>query len=359
MPFHDLNVIRPPSNADLSKTLAFLSELGYGVVAISLNVTGKLPQAPPAVSVPVTDLPQGLKVLTRMTLTISDPSQNHRLTSLQPHYHLLALRPTNEKAFSLCCTNLECDIISLDLSQRLPFILKFKTISAALQRGIRFEICYSPGITAGNDARRNLISGATALNRATRGRGMIISSEARTALACRGPWDVINLAQLWGLARERCKEALCEEASKVVRLAGLKRTSYKGVVDVINGNVQPGDQAGGQKRHTNLLQPEVKQSLSVKASPSVQLQMSTPKQPHATAPATSSAKRKSSSTTLNEPAPVKQINADGKPLSNRKLKKEAKRARLAAGNGTADVGLQQQAATQFPIQHESLAKDKG
>ena len=234
MPFHDLNVVYKPGDSGLAQTLSFLAELEYSVVALSLSVTGKLPAAPEPIELP--DAPRGMTLLTRLDLTVSDPSQNHRLASLQSAYSLIALRPTTEKALQLCCGSLECDIISLDLSTRLPFILKFKTVASALQRGVRFEICYSPGISGGSDARRNLITGATSLIRATRGRGIIISSDAKNALGCRGPWDVINLAQIWGLNQGRGKEAVCEEAGKVTRLAKMKRESFRGVIHVVDGN---------------------------------------------------------------------------------------------------------------------------
>lgn len=88
--------------------------------------------------------------------------------------------------------------------------------------------------------RRNLISNATQLIRATRGgRGLIISSEAKVAAACRGPWDAINLAAVWGLGQERGYEALSKEVRAVVVAAQLKRTSYRGVVNVIYGGEKP------------------------------------------------------------------------------------------------------------------------
>ena len=181
-------------------------------------------------------MPKGLTLLTRLNLTLSDPTQNQRLTSLTQAYDLVALRPTNEKALLNACTNLECDIISLDLSVRLPFHFKFKMASAAISRGVRFEICYGAGVTgSGLDARRNLIGNAMSLIRATRGRGIIVSSEARRALAVRAPWDVINLACVWGLSQERGKEAICEETRKVVALAKLKRSSWRGIIDIVDG----------------------------------------------------------------------------------------------------------------------------
>ncbi|EEH46388.2 uncharacterized protein PADG_02486 [Paracoccidioides brasiliensis Pb18] len=233
--FYDLNVPYTPNDPEIANTLAFLSELGYATIALSQSISGKLPSdlSPPA---PPPNLPKSLTLLSRITITVSDPSQNQRLTPLSQLYSLIALRPLNEKCLSLACNSLDCDIISLDLSSRLPFHFKFKTLSAAIVRGVRFEICYGPGVTgSGAEARRNLIGNAASLIRATRGRGIIISSEARRALGVRAPFDVVNLACVWGLTQERGKEALCDEARKVVALAGIKRRSWRGIVDVVYG----------------------------------------------------------------------------------------------------------------------------
>lgn len=217
---------------------------------MSQTVAGKLPPNPTPPPLPQSDdIPQSLTLLTRLTLVVADPSQSPRLANLASAYSLIAVRPTNEKALLSACNNLDCDIISLDLSVRLLFHFKFKTVASAIARGVRFEICYSPGITgSGPEARRNLIANATALIRATRGRGIIISSEAKRALGVRAPWDVVNLACVWGLPQDRAKEAICEEARKVVALSKVKRTSFRGVVDVVYG----GDEAekGKQKAIT-------------------------------------------------------------------------------------------------------------
>ncbi|EQL36741.1 ribonuclease P/MRP protein subunit RPP1 [Blastomyces gilchristii SLH14081] len=237
--FYDLNVPYAPNDSEIPNTLAFLSELGYTTIALSQSVSGKLPadlSPPPLPANP----PKSLTLLTRITVNVSDPSQNQRLTPLAQQYSLIALRPLNEKCLTLACNSLDCDIISLDLSSRLPFHFKFKTLAAAIARGVRLEICYGPGVTgSGAEARRNLIGNAASLIRATRGRGIIISSEAKRALGVRAPFDVVNLACVWGLTQERGKEALCDEARKVVALAGMKRRSWRGIVDVVYGGEKP------------------------------------------------------------------------------------------------------------------------
>ena len=229
--------------------------MGYNTVALNFAVTGKVPseiinQIPSPLPF---DVPPRLHILRRCTLDLTDPAQNHRLSSLASAYDILALRPTNEKSLLQACQALDCDLISLDLSTRFTFFLKHKTLANALQRGIKFEICYAPGILNidGGNSRRNLISNATQLIRATRGRGLVISSEAKIALACRAPADVINMAVLWGLGQERGIEAVAREARSVVVQAEMKRNSFRGAIDIVYGGQQV-DKPVGEGKGTKL-----------------------------------------------------------------------------------------------------------
>jgi ribonuclease P/MRP protein subunit RPP1 len=276
--------------------------VGYTTVALSQTINGKLPPnlAPPPLP---TNAPKSLQLLTRLNLTLADPAQNQRLAALSQAYDLLALRPTNEKSLLNACTNLECDVISVDLSVRLPYHFKFKMLSAAISRGIRLEICYGPGITgSGLDARRNLIGNATSLIRATRGRGIIVSSEARRALSLRAPWDVINLACVWGLSQERGKESICEESRKVTALSKLRRTSWRGIVDIVHG----GDKVKPEG-------PTLKQKGTQKAK-EITKEENGP----------DNLKRKAS--VSSEPV----AEDPDKPLSKREIKRRAKKARFDA-----------------------------
>ncbi|KAL8839154.1 MAG: hypothetical protein Q9176_004657 [Flavoplaca citrina] len=241
--FYDLNIPYTTNHADLQRTLAFVAELGYNTIALSINLTGKLPTdlTSPIPSPLPFSIPPNLHILTRCTLTFTDPSQNYRLASLTTIYDLVAVRPTSEKTLQQTCLSLPTiDIISLDCSIRYPFYFRQSTLKAAIEKGIRIEICYAQGILSTGEARRNLISNATQLVRATRGgRGIIVSSEAHRALACRGPWDVVNLGIGWGLKKERAVEALSREARGVVVGAEMRRRSFRGVVDVIYGGEKP------------------------------------------------------------------------------------------------------------------------
>lgn len=165
-----------------------------------------------------------------------DTSLSRRLADIRPLYDIIALRPTDEKGILHASNSLDADIISLDLSIRYSFHFKYGSFSNALERGVKIEICYAPGIlSSDSESRRNLIQNASALIRATRGRGIVISSEAANALGCRAPQDVVNLATIWGLGQERAMEAVTEVGRSVVAAAELRKRSYRGAVDILYG----------------------------------------------------------------------------------------------------------------------------
>ncbi|KAK7203073.1 RNase P subunit p30-domain-containing protein [Myxozyma melibiosi] len=248
--FYDLNIPWPknvPASAtlefakptgpiaDLFKTVATLVDLGYTTIAYDYEAAGKTSSitSPIQKDVFAASFP-GITFLSRVTLLLDDAAQAQSLPSLTKEFDILAVRPTNEKLLLAACTNLDIDLISVDLSSRLPFYLKHRALGVAVARGIKIEICYSPA-TRQNDhyARRNLISNAAALFRATRGKGIVISSAAQQALECRGPYDVANLATLWGFTQEKGKLAVEGDARAVCTHARMRRRSYKQVVEIV------------------------------------------------------------------------------------------------------------------------------
>jgi ribonuclease P/MRP protein subunit RPP1 len=57
-------------------------------------------------------------------------------------YDIVSVRPVNEKVFQTACLQMDVDIVSVDLSVRLPFRLKHSTVGAAVDRGVFFEISF-------------------------------------------------------------------------------------------------------------------------------------------------------------------------------------------------------------------------
>ncbi|KAF2468060.1 PHP domain-like protein, partial [Lindgomyces ingoldianus] len=193
-----------------------------------------------------------LRILRRCNIFLTDATTNHRIPQLQQAYDILAARPTDERTLLQACQTLDVDLISLDLTQRFEKHFKYKMLSAAIARGIKIELCYSPGLFASNPAAKtNLVGNVVQLIRVTRGRGLIFSSEARNVLGIRAPSDVINLASIWGLGQERGKDGLTKEARSVVEFARLKRTSFRGAVNVIYGGQQPVSEAAVGKSKNN------------------------------------------------------------------------------------------------------------
>ncbi|KAI1497184.1 RNase P subunit p30-domain-containing protein [Biscogniauxia marginata] len=281
---YDLNIAWSPttSASDLERTLRFSASLGYDVVALNHTIA---PPIPPQITNPLPEFPSSSSssstststpddnnnnkkkkdgtsalptVLRRATLLFSDPSQQHRIPQLASAYDLLALRPQTEKAFQAACLNVaEAPLISLDLTSRFPFHFRPKPCMAAVSRGVRFEVCYSQVLASGPAgqqadarARATFIGNVAQLVRATRGRGIVLSSEARGVLGLRAPADVVNLLHVWGLPRDRAAEGLGSAPRGVVVNEGIRRTGFRGVVDIVGVAEREGLQRQQQRKTT-------------------------------------------------------------------------------------------------------------
>ena len=105
-------------------------------------------------------------------------------------------------------------------------------IKLALQRGIHFEIAYSPLIDDVN-SRRQVLAEAKLLVDWTKGKNLIISSAAHNANEIRGPYDVINLcAFLLGLSMERAKAAMSVNCRLLISKATRKKHFYKETIRI-------------------------------------------------------------------------------------------------------------------------------
>ncbi|KAF9902184.1 hypothetical protein EC991_005197 [Linnemannia zychae] len=241
--FYDLNIPVTPSSGstpsaqdqlETRKRVELLVHLGYQAVAYNNEISGKMPQNHVS---PVTKLALpgvNLKQYSRLTLVVDDISQNYGLNTNNPSiaaYDILAVNPTNEKLFQAACGTFEVDIISLDMSARLPFYLKHSTVGLAVERGIYFELCYGAAIRDAT-ARRNLISNAQSLIRVTRGKNIILSSQAMRAMELRGPYDIVNFGTLLGLNQAVAKDCLSSHCRAVAMHAETRRNTNRAVMSV-------------------------------------------------------------------------------------------------------------------------------
>ncbi|KAI9217263.1 RNase P subunit p30-domain-containing protein [Blastocladiella britannica] len=249
----DLNIPWPASavnvqaNVDAARrTAGDLAALGFHVVAFNQTVTGKLaPSLKSAISIVdpsewkhdaylvMTARGRGnasaIKQITRLTVILEDASQVSSLSPGNPvldQFDLFAVTPTSEKMWAAACQTIECDIISLDMTQRLPFPFRHTMINEAIRRGIVFEVVYS-GAFKDNTAKRNLISNASNLLRVTKGKHVIFSSGAKSALETRGPLDVVNLACLFGASQDAARHSITLSCRAALIHAETRRSTYR------------------------------------------------------------------------------------------------------------------------------------
>ncbi|KAK4227600.1 putative ribonuclease P protein subunit 3 [Podospora fimiseda] len=244
---YDLNIAWSPTTpaSEIESTLRLAKGLGYDVVALNHTISDpSIPTQPNPITNPITTPTTSFSkflpiILRRATLLIADPATtNYRLADFTHTYDLLALRPTSEKSFQWACssTTEPPALISLDFTQSLGYHIHHKTAMSAIARGSRFEICYSqPLQVSGPETSRqrsNFIGNVQNLLRATKGRGIVLSSEAKNALALRGPMDVVNLLAVWGLGIEKGFEGFGDGARAVVVNEGIRRRGFRGVIDI-------------------------------------------------------------------------------------------------------------------------------
>ncbi|KXJ28288.1 Ribonuclease P protein subunit p30 [Exaiptasia diaphana] len=220
----DLNIILKSNPRETEKIVCKAIELGYEMIAVNstcelTTVKSKREKQNPLglPSFNWKELPgikafmdsnQNINVFSRITVKLEDQSQLHQLAS-NPFstFDILAVTPTTEKLFQQCCGSLEVDIISLDITSRLPFYLKIPQVRQAIQRGIHFEIVYSPAI------------------RSTSQR-----SQAESVLDIRGPNDISNLGLLFGLKEDQCKAAISKNARAVLYHARGRKCTVKSAI---------------------------------------------------------------------------------------------------------------------------------
>jgi ribonuclease P/MRP protein subunit RPP1 len=262
-PFKDLTV---REKDDLRALLRDAEELGFSTVALNFDIVGRIdgqqhavPLSDAKLSLVEFDLAAGpssrLRQLSRMTLVLDETSmgkQGHGLTTTNQSallsYDLLAVKPFNDVSFSAACLSMtelkpiSIDIISLDVasSARPSFFMRRTLVNSAISNGAVFEICYGKALTSGSDdpkheasttlkARRNIISATRELLRVTNGRNVILSSGASDLLGIRGPYDVINLATIFGMNATAARDAISSTCRALVIRAETRKT-YRGVV---------------------------------------------------------------------------------------------------------------------------------
>ncbi|KYO42324.1 ribonuclease P protein subunit p30 isoform B [Alligator mississippiensis] len=217
------------------------AKLGYSTVAINhvIDFKEKKQEIPKPIS-PSELLPslpiipgklKPIKIVTRLTLVVSDPSHCNVLRATSSNirlYDIIAVFPKTEKLFHVACTNLDVDLICISVTEKLPFYFRRPPVNMAIDRGIYFEVLYTPAIKD-STMRRYTISNALSLVQICKGKNVIISSAAERPLELRGPYDVANLGLLFGLSESDAKAAVSTNC-RAILLHGETRKTACGVV---------------------------------------------------------------------------------------------------------------------------------
>ncbi|KAM9336241.1 ribonuclease P protein subunit p30 isoform 1-T1 [Symphorus nematophorus] len=233
--FMDLNLSYTSDRSKLQRLIETAAHLGFSTVAINyvFEPTAKKKQEIPTPT-PINDLMDQLpivqgrsrpiRVLNRLTVVMSDSSHFRPTAAEYRCFDLLAVQPTTEKLFHAACMIYDVDIVCISVTEKLPFFFKRAPVNGAVDRGLVFEVSYAAAI---RDAtmRRYTIANAVSLMETCKGKNVILSSAAQTPLELRGPYDITNLALLFGLSDADAKEAISSTCRSVVLHAETRKTA--------------------------------------------------------------------------------------------------------------------------------------
>ncbi|CAL1580802.1 unnamed protein product [Knipowitschia caucasica] len=233
--FMDLNLTFSGDKAELRKLVDTAAHLGYSTVAINyVFEPNPKKKTPVPIPVPVAKLVHPLpvvqgcsrpiRILNRLTIMMSDPSHYRASSPEYKHFDLLAVQPNTDKLFLSACMTYDVDLICFSVSDRLPFFYKRAPVHGAMERGVAFEVSYAAGIRD-STRRRYTMANAMFHSDICKGKNMVVSSGAERALEIRGPYDVMNLSQLFGLTERHGKDAVTTNCRRVVLHAESRKTA--------------------------------------------------------------------------------------------------------------------------------------
>uniref|UniRef100_F7GAN6 Uncharacterized protein n=1 Tax=Monodelphis domestica TaxID=13616 RepID=F7GAN6_MONDO len=204
--FVDLNLRKGSDTKALKGLVENAAHLGYSTVAINhvVDFKGKKQEIdkPIVPSELFSFLPivQGkskpIKILSRLTLIVSDPSQCNVLRATSSPvklYDIVAVFPKTEKLFHVACTG--------------------------------FDLTYSSAIKD-STMRRYTISNALSLMQICKGKNVIVSSGAERPLERRGLYDIANLGLLFGLSESDAKAAVSTNCRAILLHGETRKTAF-------------------------------------------------------------------------------------------------------------------------------------
>ncbi|KAM9462700.1 ribonuclease P protein subunit p30 [Clarias gariepinus] len=237
--FMDLNIIAISDKKKLQNIIETAAHLGYSTVVINYVVEQQQKKQRIPSPTPVSELCEKLpivqgksrpiKVLNRLTVVATDAS-HYRPSNEYKNFDILAVYPKTEKLFHAACMTYDVDIISIAATEKQPFLFKRSPINGAIERGVVFEISYTAAVRD-STMKKYTIANAINLVNVCKGKNVIMTSGAETALELRGPYDIANLGLVFGLSEGDAKAAISTNCRSVV-LHGETRMTAQGIIHV-------------------------------------------------------------------------------------------------------------------------------
>lgn len=179
-----------------------------------------------------------LNILQRVTIEFSESGIAHKLNQSEnlKKYDIIAVVPKTLAAFQYACGSMDIDILSFESNGRVPFKVNRKLYRQAIERGIFFELMYSPAIRD-STARKNIITTAHNYFAVGKSKSIIITSGAECYLHLRGVQDVISIGFLFGLNSNESMETIRSNARKLILKAeGRRHGKHHMVIEKVDGN---------------------------------------------------------------------------------------------------------------------------
>ena len=177
-----------------------------------------------------------IKILSRLTLEISEQKDLFQITKsndIIKKFDLLAIKPKSDKILeNILMSEINCDIITIDLYDKFSFMPKKKLFQTNAEKGMFFEVEYGKFITD-NETRSNYISNFILLNNVLKGKNLIVSSGADNLFMQRNPEDVITILEtIFDIKKDQAFKMITEFPIKAV-LKGKQRKLFKTTLDIV------------------------------------------------------------------------------------------------------------------------------
>lgn len=174
------------------------------------------------------------RLYSRLNVIVQDNQSIHYLKRSEvQNFDIISLQPATRDIllYLLGSTTIQYELLVLDPND--PELLPFpkRLMRATAERGVAFELLYSNALRDPFE-RRNLlaIGRSIATTIFKRGESIVFSSNAKSSLQIRSPYDMMEIAQLFGYNQEQSKKMLSQSPMDVLARSFSRKHTVQGTV---------------------------------------------------------------------------------------------------------------------------------